>query len=72
MDYELKTLEIKGRVVFQKLQVPSFERIPKEYHENEACFVFVNQGAFQVRAQTEMVQLNPKKWHAGQMPQLLL
>ena len=60
MDYELKPLEIKGRVVFQKLQVPSFERIPKEYHENEACFVFVNQGAFQVRSQTEMVQLNPE------------
>tara|TARA_R110002050_G_scaffold263024_1_gene403406 strand:+ start:4679 stop:5521 length:843 start_codon:yes stop_codon:yes gene_type:complete len=60
VDYELKTLELKGRVVFQKLQVPSFDRIPKEYHENEACFVFVNQGAFQVRAQTEMVELNPE------------
>lgn len=58
MDKELKTLELNGRVVFQKLQVPSFERIPKEYHENEACFVFANKGVFQVRAQTEVVELN--------------
>ncbi|MFT7239261.1 MAG: hypothetical protein ACI93L_003361, partial [Cyclobacteriaceae bacterium] len=32
--------------------------MPKEYHENEACFVFVNKGSFQVRSQTEIVQVN--------------
>lgn len=58
MQFELKTLELKGRVVFQKLQVPVFERLPKEYQENEACFVFVNQGSFQIRSQTEILQLN--------------
>jgi len=58
VQFELKTLELKGRVVFQKLQVPVFERLPKEYQENEACFVFVNQGSFQIRSQTEILQLN--------------
>jgi AraC family transcriptional regulator, exoenzyme S synthesis regulatory protein ExsA len=55
---ESNTIKLKGRVVFQKLQVPTFERLPKEYHENEACFVFVNQGNFQVRSQTEILQVN--------------
>lgn len=58
MEFTIKTLELKGRVVFQKLQVPTFERLPKAYHENEACFIFLNQGGFQVRSQTETLQLN--------------
>jgi AraC-like DNA-binding protein len=58
MEPSLKTIEYHGRVVFQKIQVPSFTRLPKEYFENEACFIFVNQGEIQVRAQTERFQLN--------------
>jgi AraC family transcriptional regulator, exoenzyme S synthesis regulatory protein ExsA len=58
LEFESNTLKLKGRVVFQKLQVPTFERLPKEYRENEACFIFVNQGNFQVRSQTEIVQVN--------------
>lgn len=58
MEPQMYTLELSGRVVFQKLQVPTFERLPKVYYENEACFVFVNQGAFQVRSQTEILRLN--------------
>jgi AraC-like DNA-binding protein len=53
-----KTIEYKGRVVFQKIRVPSFSRLPKEYHKNEACFVFINQGEFYVRSQTERLRLN--------------
>jgi len=58
MEFNSETLALKGRVVFQKLQVPAFERLPKEYYKNEACFIFVKQGAFQVRAQTEVVPVN--------------
>jgi AraC family transcriptional regulator, exoenzyme S synthesis regulatory protein ExsA len=58
LEFESNKLKLKGRVVFQKLQVPTFERLPKEYHENEACFIFVNQGNFQVRSQTEILQVN--------------
>lgn len=58
MEQTLKTIKYKGRVVFQKLQVPSFTRLPKEYYENEACFIFINQGEVHVRAQTERLFLN--------------
>jgi AraC family transcriptional regulator, exoenzyme S synthesis regulatory protein ExsA len=58
LQFESNTLKLKGRVVFQKLQVPTFERLPKVYHENEACFIFVNQGGFQIRSQVEILQLN--------------
>jgi AraC-like DNA-binding protein len=58
VEFETKSLEFKGRIVFQKLKVQTFERLPKVYHENEACFIFVNQGGFQVRSPTEIVQLN--------------
>jgi hypothetical protein len=58
MEYNIKTLKYKGHIVFQKLQVPSFERLPKEYYENEACFVFVNQGRFNIRTQTQVLEVN--------------
>lgn len=44
MEPAVKVIEYKGRVVFQKVQVPSFNQLPKEYFENEACFIFINQG----------------------------
>lgn len=44
MEPTIKVIEYKGRVVFQKVQVPSFNQLPKEYFENEACFIFINQG----------------------------
>jgi len=53
-----KSIEYKGRVVFQRLQVPSFSRLPKEYKETEACFIFINQGSFYVRSPTERLLLN--------------
>ncbi|MFT6745708.1 MAG: hypothetical protein ACJAZ2_000042 [Glaciecola sp.] len=38
--------------------MPYLDRITKEYSDNEACFVFVNQGELSVRAQDEYVDLN--------------
>jgi len=58
MEYNSRVLKYRGHVVFQKLQVPSFERLPKEYYENEACFIFVNKGKFNVRAQTQVLEVN--------------
>jgi AraC-like DNA-binding protein len=58
MEHEKKTISYKGRVVFEKLRLPYFERIPKEYFEKEACFIFVNEGAFSVRSQTEFINFN--------------
>jgi AraC-like DNA-binding protein len=58
MESSLKVIKYKGRVVFQKFRVQSFTRLPKEYFENEACFVFVNQGSYIVRTQTERILFN--------------
>jgi AraC family transcriptional regulator, exoenzyme S synthesis regulatory protein ExsA len=38
--------------------MPYFDRMPKEYVENEACFVFVNQGEVSIRSQDDYLNLN--------------
>lgn len=53
LEYSQKILKYKERIVFEKMRVPYFERLPKEYFENEACFIFVNAGAFSVRTPTD-------------------
>ena len=58
MELISKTIEYKGRVVFQKLNVRIFKRLPKEHFENEACFIFIKKDEFYVRAQTEKLLLN--------------
>ena len=60
MNYEEKYLKYKGRIVFGKQSMPYFDRVPKEYFEDEACFVFVNEGELSVRAQTDYIDLNSK------------
>lgn len=57
MEYELKILTYKERIVFEKLRLPYFNRMPKEYFEKEACFIFVNEGEFSVRSQSEYLSL---------------
>ena len=37
--------------------MPYFDRISKEYAADEACFVFVNEGEFSVRSQTDYMNL---------------
>ena len=58
MEYGEKYLKYKDRVVFGKQSMPYFDRLPKQYSENEACFVFVNSGEVSVRSQTEYMDLN--------------
>jgi len=38
--------------------MPYFDRLPKEYFEDEACFVFVNKGEISVRSQTDYMNLS--------------
>ena len=38
--------------------MPYFDRIPKKYFEDEACFVFVNEGEVSVRSQNDYMDLN--------------
>jgi AraC-like DNA-binding protein len=58
MKYGEKYLKYKGRIVFGKQSMPYFDRFPKEYFKDEACFVFVNEGEVSVRSQTDYMNLN--------------
>lgn len=58
MKYQEKYLKYKGRIVFGKQSMPYFDRIPKEYFKDEACFVFVNEGEVSVRSQTDYMNLD--------------
>jgi AraC-like DNA-binding protein len=58
MKYEEKYLKYKDRIVFGKQSMPYFDRIPKEYFQDEACFVFVNEGEVSVRSQNDYMNLN--------------
>ncbi len=61
MQPELKTIKYRDRVVFQKLRLPQFKnKLPKEYYENEACFIFVNTGAFSVREPVQVIDLDKR------------
>lgn len=59
MQYEQKVLKYKNQVVFIKLSTPHFGRVAKTYAENEACFMFVNRGAFSIRAPESYIDLDP-------------
>lgn len=51
-------LRHKGRVVFEKVEMePSFFRFPKRFQENEACFMFINEGGFSFRTPTKLIEI---------------
>ncbi len=50
----------KGLPVFGRVSKPHFRREAKEYADKEACFIFVNEGQFSVRAQDEVLEVNPQ------------
>lgn len=58
MEPQERYLKYKDRVIFGKQTMPYFDRMPKEYQADEACFVFVNEGEISVRSQTDMMDLN--------------
>ena len=58
---ELKVLKYKGQVVFEKLTMPYFQRIPKLFQENEACFMFIHKGEFSVRTPDEFISFKNGK-----------
>ena len=60
METEAKYLTYKGHIVFGKQSMPYFQRMPKEYSEDEACFVFINRGEVSVRAPEEYINLDEK------------
>jgi AraC family transcriptional regulator, exoenzyme S synthesis regulatory protein ExsA len=63
MEYSEKFIKYKGKVVFGKQSMPYFDRVPKEYFKDEACFVFVNKGEVSVRSQTAYMDLDKHNAH---------
>jgi len=58
---EKKVITYKGKIVFEKLATPYFQRIPKFYEKNEACFMFINKGEFSVRTPEEFISFKKGK-----------
>ncbi|MEQ8325358.1 MAG: helix-turn-helix transcriptional regulator [Cytophagales bacterium] len=58
MIYQDKVISYKGRIVFGKRLIPYFNRVPRDYKADEACFIFLNKGEFSLRAQNKQVRLN--------------
>lgn len=56
-----KVLTYKGFVVFEKIEMSSFDRIPKLFQENEACFMFVNKGEFSIRTPNQFISFREGK-----------
>lgn len=49
-------LEYKGKMIFLRMTMSSnFKRIPKFFKENEACFLFLTEGAFHFRTPTKEI-----------------
>ena len=61
MNYEQKTISYKGKIVFEKIYMPYFKRIPKLFLSNEACFMFINKGEFSVRTPDQYISLEKGK-----------
>jgi len=61
MPSEIKTLVYKDKVVFHKMNITSPKRGLKPFQNNEACFMFVNQGDFSVRTPNQFISFNKTK-----------
>jgi len=61
MILDQKILKYKDQIVFERIRMSSFKRIPKFYQDKEACFMFVNKGEFSVRTPDEFISFNKEK-----------
>jgi AraC-like DNA-binding protein len=56
MVLEIKTIKFKDKIVFEKLVMSAnTKRLPKFFQENEACFLYLTKGAFQLRTPTNIL-----------------
>lgn len=61
MILDQKILKYKNKIVFERIEMANFQRIPKLFQENEACFMFVNKGEFSARTPDEFISFNKEK-----------
>jgi AraC-like DNA-binding protein len=55
---EHKILSYKDKVIFEKIVMGNFTRIPKVFQETEACFMYVEEGSFLMRTPNAVLQFN--------------
>jgi len=55
---EHKILSYKGKIIFEKIVMGNFNRIPKVFQETEACFMYVEEGSFLMRTPDTVLQFN--------------
>ncbi|MFK8037618.1 MAG: helix-turn-helix domain-containing protein [Crocinitomicaceae bacterium] len=58
MILEYNKLEYKNKVIFEKMVMTNFERAPKPAFENEACFMYLQEGSFQFRTPERLFSLS--------------
>ncbi len=58
MIIEHKTLRYKDKIIFEKMILKNFDRMLKPFIENEACFMYLLEGSFQLRTPEKVLQLN--------------
>ena len=61
MIQEQKILTYKGQIVFEKIRMSYFKRMPKFFQDNEACFMFINEGEFSIRTSSEFLSFKEGK-----------
>ena len=61
MMLDQKVLKYKGQIVFERIAMSSFERMPKLYEHNEACFMFINEGEFSTRTPDQFLSFDKGK-----------
>jgi AraC-like DNA-binding protein len=59
--HEDKIISYRGKVVFHKILVSAPKRELKPFQNNEACFMFVNQGEFSIRTPDQLISFNEDK-----------
>lgn len=59
MIIEHKTLRYQNKVIFEKMIIQNFDRMPKMFSEKEACFMYLQEGSFQLRTPEKLLELNP-------------
>ena len=53
-----KAIFYKGKVVFEKVQMSGqFERFPKVFQEDEACFLYMSKGSFNFRSPVQLIEV---------------
>jgi AraC-like DNA-binding protein len=61
MIQEYKTIAYKGKVVFNKISTKAPLREMKPFQDNEACFMFVNEGELSIRTPDQFLNLKPNQ-----------